>query len=269
MRCIPISLHGDDADSHRRRTFNICTFQSLTVPGAFYDKSVVLFCLDNSVALPETASTLEKWVGWSISELQEGCFSTIDPFGAVFAPAVDKNRTGSIADGFRCILMMHKGDEKYHQKVYRPAKSWVSENCCLHCRATVSAGPLMYTAFGRDAGHRTTLTTTRDFIENIARCQSITCVPGWSMGMIVYDWMHIVDLCIIPECAASALTFGLHQGLFSIIHWAPSYEQSEDRIDGKRFFDLWTWLCRRKTSYSICTVQQSLPHTGGPQLGCT
>lgn len=183
---------------------------SLAVSGSSYDTKIVLFVLDNSVSVPETSWTLEKWIAWSISELQEGEFSPLDPWGAPYEPQrAGQERHGSIASGWRCVLIMHKGDEKYHQRVYRPNKSWVSSSCCLHCRASVSDPDLLYTDFGISANHRRTLVSGLDFIENVSRCQTFTGVPGWDISLIVYDWLHIVDLCIIPECAGSALLLRL------------------------------------------------------------
>lgn len=171
-----------------------------------FDTKIVLFCLDNAQSVPETAWTLEKWVSWSLMELQEGRFFTTDPWGSPYhPPGPDQQRNGQIAGGWKCIFMMHKGDEKYHQRVYKPTSSWVSSSVCLHCRASVSDPELLYTDFGRGAKHRQTLTTGPHFIENVSRCQTFTTVPGWDIGLIVYDWLHIVDLCIIPECAASML----------------------------------------------------------------
>lgn len=200
-----MAIHGDEADSHRRRTFSILTVGSLTVPpGQLFDNKFLVFCLDNSVATPDTASTLEKWVAHSLAELQQGSFSQVDPWGAPF-PSNYPNRSGDICGGFKCVLAMVKGDEKWHQRTFRTVTSWVSKNPCLHCAASVNSSRLLYTSFGPNAPHRNTLVSTTTFIEQVAQCQTWTAVPGFSIEMVTYDWLHITDLCIIPECSASAL----------------------------------------------------------------
>ena len=54
-RCIPIELHGDDADAHRRRSFLITSFQSAVTKGSTMDTIFPIYCLENSQASEHTA----------------------------------------------------------------------------------------------------------------------------------------------------------------------------------------------------------------------
>ena len=205
---IPIAVHGDEADSHRRRSFSILTFYSLTTSGTIFENKFLTYCLDNSVATETTASTLERWVAHSLSELQEGFFSQVDPWGQDFPR---KNRSGPICDGWKFIVAMVKGDEKWHQRAFRTTKSWVSRDPCIHCGASSAAnsGELLYTSFGPLAGHRSTLRSTTTFVSEVCQMQVWTTIPGFNLSMVCYDWLHVTDLCIVPECGASALKLAL------------------------------------------------------------
>lgn len=182
------------------------TVGSLTTSGTLYDVKFLTYCLDNSVAATDTASTLERWVAHSLSELQQGVFSEVDPWNNPF-PSKGHKRRGQICGGWLCVLALVKGDEKWHQRTFKPTTSWVSSNPCLHCSASSSSssGNLLYTNFGARADHRKTLRTTTEFIARVAQMHTWTCVPGFSISMVIYDWLHVTDLCIIPECSASAL----------------------------------------------------------------
>ena len=54
-KTIPLVIHGDDAESHRRRGFQVTTVASLLTPKkSSWDSRFVLWCLDNSRAVDET-----------------------------------------------------------------------------------------------------------------------------------------------------------------------------------------------------------------------
>ena len=204
-RCVPLVLHGDDADSHRRRSFCILTFGSLLVSGvSMWDSKYVMYIMDNSRAVNETFSTLDLWCMWSLTELQLGTFLDVNPFGQQHH-LYDKGRRGLIAGGWRGIVVYHKGDEKYIQRAYKASHSAVSKNVCLQCLATSSDGPMVYTHHGPSAPHRATKLSTPAFIEKVVGVRTWVALPGWDISMLAHDWLHVVDLSLVPEAAASTL----------------------------------------------------------------
>ena len=205
---IPLAIHGDDGESHRRRSFCITTFCSLTAEyGQFWDNKFLISVEDNSQCTIETHQTLSAWVAWSITELQLGHFLDIGPFQEPY-PRFHHGRSGPIAGSYRGILVVHKGDEKFIQKEYHTSRSWVSKSVCLLCGASRHNEQLLYTHFGPQAAHRQCKVTSETFISQISRTQTFTRIPGWSIFLVQHDWLHVVDLSIIPECAASALMLG-------------------------------------------------------------
>lgn len=204
-KTVPLVLHGDDADSHRRRSFCIVTLSSLTVNGqSMWDSKYLLYITDNSRCTDDTFATLDTWLSWSLTELQLGHYMDIDPFGRQHAPYTS-GRSGPIASGYRGVVVFFKGDEKYVQKCFKASHSAVSQNCCFVCLASLAEGPLLYTHHGKSAAHRSTLLTNEQFITRVAGIRTFVAIPGWHVQMLAYDWLHIVDLCIIPETAASTL----------------------------------------------------------------
>ena len=148
-------IHADDAESHCRRAFCICTMSSILVGNESpWDVRLLLYCTDNQRCLDETFDTLDAWVCWGLAELATGIWSGVDPFGQTMASR--EHKAGKpIAEGWRAILMCHKGDEKYMQRAYHFQGGWVGENICYHCRAKKS-GPNCYTLHGKHAPHRGT-----------------------------------------------------------------------------------------------------------------
>lgn len=109
-----------------------------------------------------------------------------------------------IADGYRGILFAHRRDEKALFKAFHCKTTWISEEICLSCRASrLSQSPLLYTAFGRNAQHRATIVGLGDFVAHKCRNNPWIRAPGFHPSMLTYDWLHVLDLALIPDAAAS------------------------------------------------------------------
>lgn len=204
---VPIVVHGDDAESHRRRSFLVTTVGSILTEGSSWDTKLVCYCTDNARCKSECVKTLDQWLAWSLLEMQCGYFLDCDPYGQHFEPH-DKGRRGPVAGPWRAVMVIHKGDEKYIQKAYQMTNSAVSQQVCFVCRAEQN-GANVYTTYGHLAPHRSTLLSTQEFITTGCGQQAWTRLPGWSVSCLALDWLHAVDLTIVPECAASVacLTF--------------------------------------------------------------
>ena len=82
---LPLLIHGDDAESHRRRSFMVLTFGSALVHATPWDSKLVCYVADNSQCSDECYSVLDTWVAWSLVELLLGHYLDIDPWGKPFA----------------------------------------------------------------------------------------------------------------------------------------------------------------------------------------
>ena len=109
-KCIPLILHGDDCESHRRRSFTVCSFASLLVKNcSVWDNRLLCYCTDNS-SCNETVDTLDAWLVHSLTELMMGRFFEIGPFGDPI-PGRENKGGQEIAGGYRGILTAPWGRE--------------------------------------------------------------------------------------------------------------------------------------------------------------
>ena len=208
---IPVLFHGDDADSHRRRSFYVCTLTSpLCEYECSWDSRILLACLDNSRALPETYDVLDAWMVYGLTELQEGAFFTVNPWGDAF----HRGKSGPCCGPYRAVLAGIKGDEKFIQRTLKLTTSWISEGVCMYCAAQKS-GRLLYTHFGPRAPHRETLVSNEEFFATGCKPNAWLRLPGFDVQRIFLDWLHLVDLALTPESAASALCMPLSQWVYS------------------------------------------------------
>ena len=103
---------------------------------------------------------------------------------------------------------MHRGDEKYLVKAYHLTISWLSQRCCWSCHASrMSNSELLFTHFGPNAQHRQTLEGTAEFIQS-CKPNAWVNLPGWHVEVVSYDFLHVFDLTLVPDAAASV--FLLH-----------------------------------------------------------
>ena len=81
---IPLVVHGDDAECHRRRSFMVVTWGSCVVHATPFDSKFVCYVGDNSQCGEECYSVLDMWVAWSLIELMLGHWLDVDPWGRPF-----------------------------------------------------------------------------------------------------------------------------------------------------------------------------------------
>lgn len=201
-KCFPIMCHGDDADSHRRRSFCALTIGSpLLPPCSSWDSKVLIYMIDTSRAVAETFDVLDSWVVHSLCELQEGRFFDVDIYNCKF----DRGKSGLICGEYRGILVALKGDQKYLQRAVKIKANWKSpHNVCAYCGAS-SSGDLIWSSFGPDAAHRRTLVSNEKFFLEGCHANAWLRLPGFDIQCLLQDWLHLVDLSYTPEVCASAL----------------------------------------------------------------
>ena len=175
---MPLVIHADDAESHRRRAFCVMTLASALIgQRSPWDSRMLLYITDNQHCCDETWNTLDAWVCWSLQELSLGVWQTKNPFGEDM-PERASHAGLQIAQGYRGILVCHKGDQKYIQRAYHMQGSWVSECVCWLCRAT-RTGQLCYTLHGKGAPHRQTKVPWHTKTKNGHTC---TQVSGFNLS---------------------------------------------------------------------------------------
>ncbi|CAL1131312.1 unnamed protein product [Cladocopium goreaui] len=181
----------------------VTTFGSALVHKSPWDSRFLLYCTDNSKSCSNTYDTLDTWVAWSFTELGAGRWLQHSPWGEYMGRREDKAGT-LIADGWIGVLVAHRGDEKALAKAFHVKNTWVSEEVCFTCRASrLSDSRYLYTGFGQNAPHRETIVDLHTFVTSKVGPNAWTRVPGFHPSMIAYDWLHVLDLALIPDAAAS------------------------------------------------------------------
>ncbi|CAJ1368384.1 unnamed protein product [Effrenium voratum] len=229
-KTVPIFLHGDDAECHRRRSFLVCAWGSVLLHVNPWDSKLLIYAGSNSQCIDQTYNTLNAWIAWSLIELLTGEYLSTDPWGRALSLPGGRARSGPIAGGWRAILCVHKGDEKYIQKTYGMYTSWVSENVCWLCRASRKPGSeYMYTAHGLHAPHRSTMVSTDEFVQTVCRPNSFVCIPGFDVSLLAHDYLHVVDLAVIPDCEAVVLSKFLRMVSLRVAQQNPEDEHAAIR----------------------------------------
>ena len=180
------------------------TFASVVIGRvSVWESRYLLYCLDNNVTCSETVACLDEWVAWSFAELQEGRWFDRGPHNQELP--YRKGKGGhSLAEGWRGILCFHRGDEKYTQKAFKMKVAANSEQVCWRCKASRLPGSeLLYTHFGPGARHRLTMLGLQEFIADTCRPTPWIRLPGFHPSMLHYDLLHVFDLTVVGDCAAS------------------------------------------------------------------
>lgn len=202
-RCVPLIFHGDDGESHRRRSFMVTSFASALIHKSPWDCRYLLYCVDNARACSSTYDTLDSWLAWSFVELAEGRWLDHSPWGETMNHRTPKAGK-QIADGWRGILFAYRGDEKALAKLFHVRTNWISHEVCFHCKASrLSNSDLLYTDFGKNAKHRSTCLDITEFVSVKCDSNPWVRVPGFDPSMVMYDWLHVLDLSLVPDAAAS------------------------------------------------------------------
>ncbi|CAJ1355341.1 unnamed protein product, partial [Effrenium voratum] len=75
--CVPIFVHGDDAESHRRRSFCVVSWGSCLTHGSPYDTRFVIYAGDNNRCFDASYQALDAWVVWHPGTLHHRCSTRI------------------------------------------------------------------------------------------------------------------------------------------------------------------------------------------------
>ena len=264
-------MHGDDADSHRRRTFMCVSWQSAVTHGSTLDTIFPIYVMDNSQATEHTAPELNSFSVPSCAEQFQAPIETlpltlgrrarhvcrlVPPAAAIGAPAPAR-LLGSAAGEFpswgridsRRLSMHLDWNERrpsLHQEMFRAEGQKLGfAQSLFYLRglgdsdwtSNTNVGPSLCPGLARPQARLAALCSTRitgetqhivprvllathvsfwthdptklrklsehDFLKNISKSAWIL-LPGISNTRIWPDYLHVVDLSLAPDAAASA-----------------------------------------------------------------
>ena len=134
---IPVEIHGDDAELHKRRSFSISTVSSALTTGATWDHKLLLSCFDNAAAGDSTSSEIDCWICWGLVCGAAGVYLDHDwhqkKFDQNYMPELARKAGQPIAGNFRFVFTGHKGDQAYLHKCYKFENYWTGHEVCRSC----------------------------------------------------------------------------------------------------------------------------------------
>ena len=137
---IPIEIHRDDAELHKRRSFSISTVSSALTSGATWDHKLLLSCFDNAAAGDSTSMEIDCWICWGLACGAAGVYLDHDWYGKRFDSGymaeLARKAGKPIAGKFRFIFSGHKGDQVYLHKCYKFENHWTGQEVCRSCAAS-------------------------------------------------------------------------------------------------------------------------------------
>ena len=134
---IPLEIHGDDAELHKRRSFSISTVSSALTVGSTWDHKLLLSCFDNGSASESTSTEIDCWICWGLMCATAGIYLDQDWRGRHFSkdymPELHAKSGTRVAGPFRFVFAGHKGDQVCLHKCYKFENYWTSQEVCRSC----------------------------------------------------------------------------------------------------------------------------------------
>ena len=213
-KCIPIIVHGDDAESHRRRSFMVTSWASLlTTNSSIWE----LVCSptpwttrDHATKpkIPWTHGWCGHWWSWWQGDIWKG----------------DRGRKSSQGERIWVVRKLLMATGPYWWHIVETRSIWWKSticvyhgcpgNCCWSCHASrIRGSPMLFTHFGPNAVHRTTMVDTTEFIQSTCTANAWVRLPGWHTEVLTYDFLYVFDPTLVPDAAASVFWLGFTKNI--------------------------------------------------------
>ena len=173
-----------------------------------------IFKLSEKVHAPEDPSlqVVYKVFKWSLHALSTGMFPWKDhndePFSENYFPDRFAKRGQRLAGGYCGALTEIRGDWKWIRETFYLEQHYGANYICHLCRAHTSISRLLYKDFRTTAHHRNTLVNSIAWWTAYtagALVSPLVYIPGFDIWRLVFDLMHVLDLGVMQDCAASVM----------------------------------------------------------------
>ena len=216
-RAIPIRLHGDGVPFGKgpMRSLDVVSFSSPLGSGSSLERLFPCIAVPSSVAISagpfQTKRSLWKTLLWNFSWLSQGIHPRSDWNSEAWSDATDPTgRFRAVAGepvcggeflGFMCMIAC---DLDYLSNSLR-LRHFNALSCCFSCLAELADTDLAMTDVSPTAKWKSTLETDASF--KITNADRHILWNYLTLGMIIFDCMHILDLGILQYFLGSALLF--------------------------------------------------------------
>lgn len=215
-KAFPLRIHGDSVPYGKGslRNLDCVSVSSPCGTGGALDKLFLAFAVPASISVSKGPfqSTKPLWRRfiWSKDALFSGRHPTVDwnrlPWDDTNDPSGKfRNVAGKplFGDLYFAVLAMLSADHDYLSNTLKLRHFNAVPNCCFGCNAMQTDGPLSYTDVRRTAGWRSTLETDSSF--RLLYENEHLIWTALTLGMIILDLMHVVDLGVLQYFVASSV----------------------------------------------------------------
>ena len=209
-RCIPLGLWGDDATFNKRDKLlallwnSVLKEPSTRIPcGALHYKRIVPTI---------TVNALYKVLAWSFTAAASGRYPARDHAGKEFEPGSERATLAGkqLVDGYLFVYSETRGDLPYQIATFGWPGFAHSVRCCHLCHASKTIPNLWYTDVRREAPHKQTQISHREYMDVLTTADSrspLCKIPGWHLRRVWQDAMHTLDSGIYSQANGACLWY--------------------------------------------------------------
>ena len=204
LSCIPLRVHGDDVPvSERIGKLNVINFCSAIIRGGTSYATrhpMVAFKCGNYFDLDDLYHTL----AWSFQVLLDGKMPSHDQYGKTLTGRRASMQGEDVAGGFKFLLAQFLSDLAYSKDALQLECNWQADQLCYECDGHAAPGHCCAYNFAIDAGWTRTYKLNIQFEEE-STATTLRLWPGFHLGVIRIDLMHVLCLGILHHTLGSAL----------------------------------------------------------------
>ena len=159
-----------------------------------------------------TMQVLYKVLQWSLHALSTGRWPYTDhedrPFSSTYCPDRYARRGEWLAEGYLGALAEIRGDWKWIRDTFYLEQHYGANYICHLCKAHKFIERLRFNDFRTDARHRQTCVDSTAWWTAYTAgvlVSPLVYIPGFDVWRLAYDLMHVLDLGVMQDCAASVL----------------------------------------------------------------
>ena len=204
VSCIPIRVHGDDVPvSERVVKLNVINFCSAIVRGGSSQATrhpMVAFKCNKYMDLDDLFHVL----AWSFQVLLAGKMPSHDQDGKALTGHRASLKGQDVAGGLKFMLAQFLSDLAYSKDDLQLECNWQTEHLCYECHGHALPGPCCAYNFDINAQWTQTMKDQSQFEED-STATTLRLWPGFHLGIICIDLMHVLCLGILHHTLGSAL----------------------------------------------------------------
>lgn len=214
-KTIPIGLHGDGGSFSHQDQVLVMSWNSIcgSLGGSGFGKRFIYTIVRKQGTTPATLEVLWKVLSWSMNVLLTG-----------ITPAEDWEQRAMqgggewIAAGWRASLIQIRGDWEFYANTLGFPHWGRDDNMCWMCAAT-GVGKLAWRNFAGSAPWRATRRSHRSWLAGLRNEGKSTpvlfaLILGLSLGCLMVDVLHAVDLGVTAHIVGNVFAFCIRQNVW-------------------------------------------------------